>query len=173
MSDLLYWLFYLGVLALVAGCIAYLWSTRNRGGADRPKDAAAPRLSRETAIQASSLGGPHRLSDLERIFEQLAAIEAWGMVLELSFGTAEESIQMIVDRNEVEICAPSLEPADTDLFRRAVGEAGFQARTGYTEGQYCADLTGTWPQIASTIRSLCRSIYGAGEDEEVEVRIFN
>jgi len=158
MTEILYGLFYLAVLALVVGCLAYLFVTRD-------KRKAPPRAA---AKKASELSGSYRLSDLERILEQLAATEAWGMVT-----TAQEDIQMIVNPNAVELCAPSLEPRDTDLFRRAARDAGLQARAGYTEGQYCVDVTGAWPKIASTVRSLCGSIYGVGAGEEVRVRIFN
>lgn len=170
MTDLLYWLFYLGVLALVVGGLAYLYVHRDQS---RDGDGKSARLSRETAKKAAALGGSYRLSDLESIFERLAAIEAWGMILELRLTTVQEILQMIVDRNEVEICAPSLEPSDTELFRRAAREAGLEARTGYTEGQYCVDVKGTWPHVASTLRSIIRSTYGAGDSEEVQVRIFN
>jgi hypothetical protein len=168
MTELLYGLFYLGVLALVVGCFVYLIAARGRRARDI--ESAAP--SRAAVKKAEEVSGSYRLSELERILEQLGMIEAWGMVLELKFTTVREDIQMVVNRNEVELCAPSLEPGDTDLFRRAVREAGLEARVGYTEGQYCADVMGTWPKIASTIRNIIRSIYGVGESEEVEVRIF-
>ncbi|HEX7183228.1 MAG TPA: hypothetical protein VF756_15415 [Thermoanaerobaculia bacterium] len=173
MMEFLYWLFYLGVLALVVGCLAYLFVTRDQRRASRARDSESAPPSRASVKKAEELSGSYRLSDLESIFEQLGAIEAWGMVLELKFRTAQEDIQMIVNRNEVELCAPSLEPSDTDLFRQAAREAGLQARTGYTEGQYCVDVMGTWPKIASIIRNISRSIYGVGDSEEVQVRIFN
>jgi len=94
------------------------------------------------------------------------------MVLELRFTTVREDIQMIVNRNEVELCAPTLDPSDTDLFRRAASEAGLQARTGHTEGQYCVDVMGTWPKIAGIIRRISKSIYGVGDSEEIQVDIF-
>ena len=173
MMELLHWLFYLGVLALVAGFFAYLFVTRDQKKASRAGDDEPASPSRVSAKKAEALSGSYRLSDLESIFEQLAAIEAWGMVLELRFATAQEDVQMIVNRNEVELCAPSLDPRDTDLFRQAAREAGLQARTGYTEGQYCVDVTGTWPRIASVVRSVISSIHGVGDSEEVQVRVFN
>lgn len=172
MIELLYGLFALCVLALVIGCFVYLFVTRGQNRVRRASGRdSAP--SRAVAKKAEELSGSYRLTDLERIFEQLGVMEAWGMVLELRFTTVRESIQMIVNRNEVELCEPSLEPSDTDLFRRAAREAGLQARPGYTEGQYCVDVMGTWPEIASTIRGLSRSIYGVGDSEEVQVSIFN
>lgn len=173
MMEFLHELFYLGVLALVVGCFAYLFVTRDQNRASRAIDGEPAPPSKAAAKKAEALSGSYRLSDLESIFEQLGAIEAWGMVLELRFTTAREEIQMIVNRNEVEFCAPSLEPVDTDLFRGAVREAGLQARTGYTEGQYCVDIVGRWPEIASTIRSISRTLYGVGDSEEVQVRVFN
>jgi hypothetical protein len=95
------------------------------------------------------------------------------MVLELRLTTVREDIQMIVNRNEVELCAPSLEPGDTDPFRRAAREVGLQARTGDVDGQYCVDVKGTWPVIARTIRSMSRSLYGVDDSEKIQVRIFN
>ena len=166
MTEFLYGLFFLGVLALVVGCFAYLFGIRPR----RAGEVAPP--SRAAVKRAEGLSGAYRLSELESILEQFGAIEAWGMVLELKFTTVREEIQMIVNRNEVELCAPSLDPGDTDLFRRAATEAGLQARTGYTEGQYCVDVMGTWPKIAGIIRGISRTIYGVAESEEVEVRIF-
>jgi hypothetical protein len=173
MIEFLYWLFYLGVLALVVGCLAYLFVDRHQSRASRATDGEAAPLSRASAKKAEALSGSYRLSDLETILEQLGAIEAWGMVLELKFTAVQEDLQMIVNRNEVELCAPSLEPNDTDLFRRVAKEVGLQARTGYTEGQYCVDVMGTWPKIASIIRNISRSIYGVDDSEEVQVRVFN
>jgi hypothetical protein len=173
MIETLYGLFYLGVLALVVGCLAYLFIARDRGRASLASDAESARPSRAAAKKAEQLSGAYRLSDLEGIFEQLGAIEAWGMVLELQLTTVQEDIQMIVNRNAVELCAPSLDPSDTELFRRAAREAGLQARNGHTEGQYCVDVIGAWPKIASIVRNISKSIYGVGEREEVQVRIFN
>ena len=65
-----------------------------------------------------------------------------------------------------------LDPSYTDPFRRAVSEAGLQARPGYTEGQYCVDVKGTWPTIAGIIRRIVQSVHGVGDHEEVQVRIF-
>lgn len=169
MIELFHWLFYLGVLALVVGCFAYLFVTRDESKAG---GTVVP-LSAEVSMKAAALSGAYRLWDLESILEQLGAIEAWGVILELKLTTVQEEIQMVVDRNVVEFCAPSLEPEDTDLFRRAARDAGLQARTGYTEGQYCVDLKGTWPEIAGRMTNLFRSIYGVGDGEEVQVRIFN
>jgi hypothetical protein len=173
MMEYLHWLFYLGVLALVVGCFAYLFVTRDQSRVSRASNGEPASLSRASAKKAKALSGSYRLSDLESIFEQLAAIEAWGMVLELRFAAVQEDIQMIVNRNEVELCAPSLDPRNTDLFRQAAREAGLQARTGYTEGQYCVDVMGTWPKIASIIKSISRAIYGVGDSVEVQVRVFN
>jgi hypothetical protein len=173
MMEFLHWLFYLGILALVVGCFAYLFVTRDQNRVSRSSDGEPAPSFRASAKKAEALSGSYRLLDLESIFDQLAAIEAWGMVLELRFAAAQEDIQMIVNRNEVEFCAPSLDPRDTDLFRQSAREAGLQARTGYTEGQYCVDVIGTWPKIASMIRSIIGSIYGVGDSEEVQVRVFN
>jgi len=169
MSELSCGLFFLGVLALVVGCFAYLFVTRDKSRAGF--NASVP-PSRSVARKAKELSGSYRLSDLESIFDQLAATEAWGMVLELKFTTVQKFIQMIVNRNEVELCAPSLEPSGTDPFRRAAQEAGLEARPGYTEGQYCVDVTGTWSNIASIIKGIIRSIYGVDDNEEVQVVIF-
>ena len=168
MTELLYGLFYLGVLALIVGCFAYLTVTRPR----RAEDDEPLRPSQAAVKRAEELSGSYRLSELERILEQLGTIEAWGMVLELRFTTVREDIQMIVDHNQVELCTPILDPGYTERFRRAASEAGLQARSGSTEGQYCVDVTGSWPKIASSIRSISRSIYGVGDGEEVDVRIF-
>ena len=173
MIQFLYGLFGLGVVALVVSCCAYLLVTRKQGGAVRSSDGESAPASRAAAKKAEEIGGLYRLSDLEGIFERLGVIEAWGMILELKFTTVREDIQMVVDRNKVELCAPSLEPGDTDLFRRAAREVGLQARAGYTEGQYCVDVTGTWSTIASAIRGISRSIYGVGDSEEVHVRVFS
>lgn len=172
MTDFLYGLFYLGVLALVVGCIAYLFFTRDRSRAGQAGGGGTVPPSRAAVKQAQALSGSYRLSDLENILEQLGAIEAWGMVLELQFTTVKEDIQMVVNRNEVELCTPILDPVYTERFRRAAREAGLQARPGYTEGHYCVDVTGTWSTIASIIKRISSSIYGVGESEEVEVRIF-
>lgn len=147
MTDLLYVLFFLSVLALVVGCFVYLFITRPRHADDEPllypgegsrasraRDGKMAPHSRAAVKRAEELSGLCRLSELESILEQLGVIEAWGMVLELKFTTVREDLQMIVNRNEVELCAPSLDPGDTDLFRRAAREAGLQARTGYTKG---------------------------------------
>lgn len=173
MTEFLHGLFYLGVLGLVVGCLAYLFVTRDQSRGSRASDGESVPPSRSAAKKAKKLSGSYRLSDLESIFEQLGAIEAWGMVLEIRFTTVREDIQMVVNRNEVELCAPSLEPGDTDLFRRAAREAGLQARTGYTEGQYCVDVVGTWPEIARIIRSISRSIHGVADSEEIQVLVFN
>jgi hypothetical protein len=185
MTELLYGLFYLGVLALIVGCFAYLIVTRLRRveyepllspseqrRAGRARDCESRPPSRAAVKRAGELSGSYRLSELERILEQLGAIEAWGMVLELKFMSLGEDIQMVVKRNEVELCTPSLDAGYTERFRRAASEAGLQARSGYTEGQYCVDVTGAWARIASIIKRISRSIYGVGESEEVEVRIF-
>jgi hypothetical protein len=182
MTEFLYGLFYLSVLALVAGCFAYFIVTRPRRGEDEPpgeqrrgsrvRDVESAAPSRAVVKKAEGLSGSYRLSELERILEQLGAIEAWGMVLELKFMTVREDIQMVLNRNEVELCTPFLDPIYTERFRRAASEVGLQARSGYTEGQYCVDVTGAWSKIASMIKSISRSIYGVGDGEEVEVRIF-
>lgn len=173
MTGFLYGLFYLGVLGVVVGCFAYLSITRDQSPADQASDGESAPLSRGAAKKAKALSGSYRLSDLESIFEQIGAIGAWGMVLGLRFTTVREDIQMIVNRNEVELFSPTLDPSDTDLFRRAASEAGLQARTGHTEGQYCVDVTGTWPKIAGIIRRISKSIYGVGDSEEIQVDIFN
>lgn len=173
MILLLHGLFYLGVLALVVGCFVYLFVNREPREVGRTDDREPERLSPETVKKAEELSGSYRLSDLERIFQQLGASEAWGVVLELRFTTVQEEIQMTVNRNEVEFCTPILDPSYTDRFRQAVRQAGLQARTGYTEGQYCVDITGTWATIAGTLRSISRSIYGVDENEEIQALIFN
>jgi len=172
MIQLLYGLFLLGVLALVVGCLVYLTVTPDPNRAGRTSGEESPRASKAAAKKAEELSGSYRLSELESLLQQLGAIEAWGMVLELEFTTVQEAIQMIVTRDNVELCAPSLESADTDLFRRAAKEAGFEARPGYIEGQFCVDVTGNWSKIAGTIAGMSRSIYGVGDSEEVQVRIF-
>jgi hypothetical protein len=182
MTEFLYGLFYLGVLALIVGCFAYLIVTRpSRVEAEpllspseqRRASRAQTRPPSPAAVKrAEELSGSYRLSELEKILEQLGAIEAWGMVLELKFTTVREDIQMVVNRNEVELCTPFLDPAYTERFRRAAREVGLQALYGYTEGQYCVDVTGDWSKIASIIKNISRSIYGVGDGEEVEVRIF-
>src|SRR5688572_20770820 len=113
MTEFLYGLFYLSVLALVVGCFVYLTrprrledeptSEQRRGSRARDVESAAP--SRAAVKKAEELSGSYRLSELERILEQLGMIEAWGMVLELKFTTVREDIQMVVNRNEVELCA--------------------------------------------------------------------
>lgn len=175
MTGLLIGLFYLGMLALIVGCFVYLFVTRDESSVSPPGEGEFTPPSRESAAKAEALSGSYRLSDLERIFEQIGATEAWGMVVELNFTTAPadlESIQMIVLRNEVELCTPILDPSYTDPFRRAVSETGLQARPGYTEGQYCVDVNGTWPAIAGIIRRIVKSVHGVGDHEEVQVRIF-
>jgi hypothetical protein len=185
MTEFLYGLFYLCVLALIVGCCADLIVTRPRRVEDEPlfspseqrranraRDGKARPPSRAAVKRAEELSGPYRLSDLQGILEQLGAIEAWGMVLELEFTTVREDIQMVVNRNEVELCTPILDPDYTERFRRAAREVGLQARSGYTEGQYCVDVTGAWSKIASIIESISRSLYGVDEGEEVQVRIF-
>lgn len=172
MIELFYGLFCLAVLALVVGCLVYVFVTRDQGKARRVGAGESTPPSRAAAKKASELSGSYRLSDLERLFEQLAATEAWGMVLELQFTRVQEDIQMTVGRNAVELCAPSLEPHDTDLFRRAARETGLEARAGSIEGQCCVDVTGAWPKIAGAVRSLCKSIYGVRDGEEVLVQIF-
>jgi hypothetical protein len=183
MTGLFVGLCYLGVLALVVGCFVYLFVTRPPSRAGRPWEGpSAPPArewappSAELANRAEALSGTYRLLDLERIFEQLGAIEAWGMVVELNFTTAQAGlgqIQMIVFRHEVELCTPILDPSYTDPFRRAATEMGVQARPGYTEDQYCVDVKGTWPAIAGIIRSMIRSVHGVGDNEEVRVLVFN
>ena len=177
MTGLFVGLCYLGVLALVVGCFVYLFVTRPPSQADQPEEGQpVPPPSREASSGAETLSGTYRLSDLERIFEQLGTIEAWGRVVELNFTTAPaglETIQMTVNRNEVELCTPILDPIYTDPFRRAAMEMGLQARPGYTEGQYCVDVNGTWPSIAEIIRSILRSVHGVGDGEEVRARVFN
>jgi len=172
MTELLASLFYLGVLALVGGCFAYLFATRNPRRASPAREVESEPPSRVSAEKAEALSGAYRLSDLESIFERLGALEAWGMVLELRFTTVQEEIQMIVNRNEVELCAPILDPSYTDRFRRAAGEEGLQPRPGYTEGQYCVDVTGAWPGRATTVRNVVKSIYGVGDSEEVQATVF-
>ena len=167
MTEVLFGLFLFGVIALVVGCFVYLHVTRDQS---RPGQALP---SRGMAKKATELSGSYRLSDLDSIFEQLGAIEAWGMFLELKLTTVREDIQMIVNRNEVELCSSRPDPSDTDPFRRAAREVGLQVRAGYVEEQYCVDVKGTWPEIARTIRSISRSIYGVGDSEEIQVRIFN
>jgi predicted lipid-binding transport protein (Tim44 family) len=183
MTGFLVGLCYLGVLALVVGCFVYLFVTRDQSPASTgnqspvkpPRERELPPFSEDSVMKAEALSGSYRLSDLERIFEQLGAIGAWGMVLELNFAAAQEDlemIQMVVYPNEVELCSPILEPSYTDPFRRAVTEAGLQARPGSTEGQLCVDVTGTWPRIASVIRSIIQSVHGVGDSEEAQARIF-
>lgn len=183
MTGFLVGLSYLSVLALVVGCFVYLFVTRdqspastgNQSAVNPPREREFPPPSEDSVMKAEALSGPYRLWDLERIFEELGAIGAWEMVLELNFATAQEdlkTIQMTVYPNEVELCSPILDPWYTDPFRRAVTEAGLQARPGYTEGQCCVDVTGTWPGIASIIRSIIQSVHGVGDSEEVQARIF-
>jgi len=175
MIEILAWLFYLGVFALVVGGLAYLFITReprDQRNASRSNSGTSAPPSKDLAERAEALSGRYRLSDLERIFEQLGKIEAWGMVFELRFTTVQEEIQMIVNRDQVELCTPYLDPEYTDRFRRAAQDAGLQARDGYTKGQYCVDVTGPWPGRASVIINIIRSIYGVGDNEEVQAHIF-
>jgi hypothetical protein len=175
MTGFLLGLFYLGVLALIVGCFAYLFVTRDRAPVSQSKKREFPPPSEDSILRAEALSGSYHLSDLERIFEQLGAIGAWGMVLELNFATVQEDlkmIQMILYPDEVELCTPILNPWYTDPFRRAVSETGLQTRPGHSEGQHCVDVTGTWEGRANIIRSIIRSVHGVEDSEAVQVHIF-
>jgi len=171
MSGIFYVLFYLAVLALVVGCAAYLLITPRQSKATRTIRRAPVRPSPESVREAQRIRGVYRLSSLEDLLAQMAALEAWGMVLEAQvepdFGL---HVQMIVDNGEVQLRAPSIDPRDESSFRELAEKAKLAYRL--IEGKYCIDLAGTWPQIAVMTRRVLNSLYGAGDDKEVYFHVY-
>jgi hypothetical protein len=176
MPPILYLLFYACVLALVAGCGVYLFTTREKAEAG-PVSLPEPRqmlgrISQRALREAETLSGTYRLSDLESILNRLASIEAWGVVVELELTTVKGEVQMIVDKHEVELDESSLDLVDIERFRKSVSEVGLIVRPTAVEGQYCVRVTGTWSDIADTLKRIIRSIYGVGDNETVQARVF-
>jgi hypothetical protein len=184
MTQILYSLFYACVLALVAGCGGYLFATRKKSGTGPVSGSVTDKLggaeprqkhgrtSRRAIREAEKLSATYRLSDLEKILNQVASLEAWGVVVEIELTTVSGNVQMVVDQHEVELDESSLDLADIERFRRSVSEVGLSVRPTAVEGQYCVGVTGTWSGIADTIRRILKSIYGVGDDETVHARVF-
>ena len=162
MTEIPYLLFYLGVLVLVVGCLAYLFTTREGRG----------RTSRRRIREAEKLSGTYRISALGNLLDRVAFLEAWGVVVELEFTTITGGVQMIINQEEVELYEPSLEPKDIERFRRSVEEVGLKIRPAVLEGQYCVGVKGTWPAITDTVKEILRSLHGVGDEEKVHVRVF-
>ena len=170
MNEILYAFFYLAVLGLVGGCVAYLYVNWQSEISDRPP---APSLPPDVIKKAEELSGTYNLHELESILTDLAAIGAWGMVVEVELAVAGDVVQMTTDRGEAELYESSLDPVDIDRFRRSAANAGIEIQpSGTVEGQYSARITGTWASIAETITRILRSRYGAVDGEEIQVRIF-
>lgn len=171
MTELLYALFYLVVLAAVIGCGAYLFITRQK-----PRQRLrAPKISPEALKRAESLSGMYRLSDLESILTELASFGAWGVILQLHLKTVKDNVEAIIGQNAVELLSHNLGVLGDyfDRFRRAAATlrlevyplAG-QKDLGYIE------ITGSWTEIAATIRRFIREMYDLGDSTEVEVSIL-
>lgn len=162
-AEIFYSLFYIGVLALVAGCIIYLVVTREK----------QERTPRWRIREAEKLSGTYGLSDLGNLLNRVASLEAWGVVVDLRLRRVRGSMQMIVDRDVVELYQTSLEPEDIESFRKSAEGAGLRIRPAAVEGQYCVDIQGTWPSIADTVQRILRSLHGVGDEEIINVDVFD
>ena len=97
--EALYILAYLAIFALVIGGAVYLFLTREKKGA---QGAPSP-LSRKTLELAKKLSGTYRLSDLEKLLTELAAIGAWGTIVELQLTRIGDIVQMSLGTHAVEL----------------------------------------------------------------------
>jgi hypothetical protein len=183
MAATLELLFYLVVLMGVVGCFVYLIAERRRKevpkGPSRPKEVTKhpARLASTAAVErAEALSGTYRLLDLATILDQLAALEAWGMVLELQFTNLPEVTQMIVNADGVDFATSNNGTmADyLDRFRRAATRAQLEVRAlnANVESSYL-EVKGTWNEIARTVIQLVGDIYGVGKGEVVQAKVFN
>lgn len=162
------WLYLVLLISLIVWQLLR-WPAAKKS-ADNDENVTLP--FEEEAENREKARGTHRLSDLQGILEQLAAKETWGMVVDLQFTAGLERSQMIVNRNHVELYCESLEVSDRDRFRRAARIVGLEARSAYEEGQYCVDVNGSWPEIASKVTRMIADFHGVSEDDRVDVRIF-
>jgi len=165
MTEILYLLFYLGGLALVVGCIGYLFATREKRNG---------RTLRQSIREAEKLGGTYGLSELGNILKGVAALEAWGVVIELDLTSVTDDVQMVVvDQGEVELYESSLEPEDIERFRKSVSAVGLSIRPVVANGPYCVNVAGAWPVIADTVKRILKSRYGVGDEETVQAKVFS
>jgi hypothetical protein len=172
MAETLELLFFAVVLIGVVGCFVYLIAEgRRKGGANRPSRPA----SKAAIAKAEALNGTYRLADLATLLGQLAAAEAWGRVLELELTTFPEIAQMIVNPDGVDFAASNNGTmADyLDRFRRAATRARLEVRalSANAESSYI-EVKGTWNEVARTVLELIGDIYGVGEGEVVQVKVF-
>ena len=172
MSEFLYILFYLAVLALVGGCVAALFIMPDKSKAVPTNRRTPIQPSPQAAREAQRIRGAYRLSSLEDLLAQVASLGAWGMILEAQvFPDIKLHVQMVVGPNEVELCAPSIDPRDEYEFRQLAEKTSLEYR--FVEGRYCVDLAGTWPQIAARARRVIESLYGARADKEIYFRVHS
>src|SRR4051812_22888634 len=147
-------LFYLAVLALVVGCIVYLYVHRRGGG------------------KKGSPGGQCPLGDPRTILTQLAATEAWGGSVSLRFLSVGSGPQVLVEPGEVELFGVFPDPAAMDRFRRCAADLELTPAEGGADDQYSVTITGTWEEVVGRTLQLLRELYRVDESEIVDFKIF-
>ena len=145
MVKLLASLFYLGVLAMVSACGAYLFITRRR---DSPqKGLRTPEISPEGLARSESLSGKYLLSDLESILTRLASLEAWGVVLQLHLEPIKDNVEGTLGQAAVELFSHNLGVLDDhlDRFHHAAATVGLEVHPLAGQEEVCyVVITGTY-----------------------------
>ena len=153
MNDILYILFYLGVLALVLGCVAYLVTSR----------------------KAERLSGAYRLRDLEKILTELASLQAWNFIVHLGLPAIGDHAQIEIQPDEVHLYShqSGVIPDYLDRFRQSAERAGLEVHPiPSMEEDFFVRITGSWPERAAVTLRLIKEIYGVDENAEMNVRVF-
>jgi hypothetical protein len=121
MTETLALLFYFAVFAGLVGAVGYLFVTRAKSH-EAQLPAATP-VSRDSLQKAEDLSGTYRLADLESLFGELAAREAWGVFAEIGFTTIHGSVSLAFNQDYVEVVPNS---ADMDCVARSVARHGLE-----------------------------------------------
>lgn len=183
MTEILYILFYLGVLALVLGCLGYLVALRNEEALKREGFSLhriarlhpETQLSRQMLKKAKGLSGAYRLGDLEKILTELASLQAWGLVVHLGFPAMGDHAQMEIQPDEVDLYShqAGVIPDYLDRFRQSAERAGFEVHPipGLEEA-FFVRITGSWLERAAMTLRFIKEIYGVDENAEMKVRVF-
>lgn len=183
MTEILYILFYLGVLALVLGCVGYLVASRNEATLEREgyslhrvaRVHPETHLSHQVLEKAEGLSGTYRVGDLETILTELAALQAWGLIVDLGFPGIGDHAQVELQPEELDLYShhSGRIPGYLDRFRQSAERAGLEAHPAPgAEDNFILRIGAPLPDSLAVALQALKELYGVDEDTEMKVRVF-
>ena len=176
MTEILYSLFYVGVLTLVFGCVIYLVLSRSEAPPQEAEsESPEPLLGSDVGEDVEEISGDYHLRDLERLLTRLASLQAWGLVVELGFPAIGDIAQLVLQREEVDLYSHHAGqiPGYLERFRHSAERAGLKLHpVPQIEDDFFVRIPGSLPERAAMLLRLLGETYGVDEAAQVRVEFI-